>query len=103
MNTTYLNPVDFVEGDKISFTPEGLRHIKPLIKKTPELGKHSIFVIERVRETPAEDEFTELLDMTKGCVALKALSTGVVFEINPLDEDFWAFFTNFTSHFFVKV
>ncbi|UQS94192.1 hypothetical protein ABNavy71_115 [Acinetobacter phage AB-Navy71] len=103
MNTTYLNPVDFRTGDIIEFTTEGLRSIKPLLKLFPEMKNSKQFFIVGARETQAEDEFTELLETTKGCTALKCVSTGKVFEIDPEDELFWAFFTNFTSHFFNKV
>ncbi|EQA7786744.1 hypothetical protein ACX818_001338 [Acinetobacter baumannii] len=105
MNTTYLNPVTFAAGQQITFTEEGLKHIKPLIKKFENVDFKGTFEIIKTRETNAcgEDdmETAEQDELTLGAETLKSIKTGDILDLsNDLDEDFWAFFTNLTPHLF---
>lgn len=103
MSTTFLNDVKFVTGEKITFTDEGLKHIKQYAKSFPAILKGTEFFITEVYSTKAEDELTELLSDTLGAVALKDVKTGEIFKIDPNDEEIWAFFTDSTPHYFNKI
>lgn len=104
---TFLNDVKFKAGDKITLTEEGLTHIRSYIRDSeghtgrPNIARRfALLEVTAVKEIYAEDDLTELMDLTLGCIGLRDVETGETFDLSPSHEILWAFFTEYTPHFF---
>lgn len=105
MFSTNLNSVKFEIGTIVVLTDEFRKANKPMVKCNKLLATNDEFEIIAIKESDAEDEFTELTEKTIGALKLQHVKTGEILDIEDpfLDEKDvnWAFFTNHTPDMFI--
>lgn len=105
MFSTNLNSVKFEIGTIVLLTSDFKQTNKPLVKANKLLASNDEFEIVEIKETPAEDEFTELHESTIGALKLKHINSGTILDIDDpfLDEkdNYWSFFTEHTPDMFI--